>query len=147
MGVINRTLDQSVQKQPLQFQVDTISNGQTGIIAYISTYGQIKACQLACAYQAASPVLTFNVLRFIPGTGYTAIPLGSSFTMASLGTSGVGVVGGVSLPGGASVMMLAPNDQISYLAGGGTTVGIFGLSGSFIFQPAQDIETYLGGLT
>lgn len=148
MAIVSRTQDSSAQKQVLSYSnfSSALSNGETGVIAHIPYPCKLVAANFAAFSLESTPNLLLTASRFIVGTGFTTWVLGTTFSPADYGISGV-LTSGVSLPvAGSTLLMLMPNDVIGYVVGGGSTAGIFGMCGSLVVQPTQDVRTYLGTL-
>lgn len=147
MAVVNRTLDASNQKFPVSVAINgAITNGETGVLVHVPFPCTLEAANLASFNTTASFNMLIRVSRFIPGTGATTWVLGSTFAPPAFGTSGV-IPSGISLPAsGSTLLNLMPNDVIGYLADGGATVAVYGLTGCFILKPVQDIRVFLNGL-
>jgi hypothetical protein len=120
------------------------TNGETGILAYIPLPCVLEVGNLAFYNPTAQVTFRLMVNRFIPGAGFTSWSLGSTFSPSAFGTSGV-ALGGVSLPAsGSTLLQLMPNDNIGYEVGGGSTAAIYGVAGSFVVRPVQDVRVFLG---
>lgn len=153
MAIHNRTLGGTEQKKALSFSnFDlTLTSGDTGVIMYVPFPCNLEALNVGAFGVASSPILSFNVQRFIPGAGITLMPIGTTFTPVSFGTSGVlggnGVTISAQIPSGLSGIPLMSNDVIGYVVGGtGGTCLIDGLCGALVVQPAQDLKTFLNSL-
>jgi len=148
MSIVNRTKDLSEQKSVLSFQNFSLAltTGETGVLSHVPYPCTLNAAQLAAFSVVTGANLLLTVNRFIPGAGFTAFALGSTFLPASYGTSGV-LANGISLPAsGSAELKLMANDVLGYVVGGGASTGIFGMAGSFVVTPSQDIKTYFGAL-
>lgn len=146
MAIVNRTLDSSEQIRPLTILKEIeMTNGETGPLCHIPYPCVLKAVQLA-AFDVNAGNLLLSIQRFIVGSGYTNIVLGSTFVPNSFGTSGV-LTSGVSLPAsGSTLRILLANDVLSYQVGGGASAMIGKTVGVVAIQPIQDLKVYLGGL-
>lgn len=148
MGYTMRSRDDSTKKVPIDIVIPgSQTNGDTGMICHIPWPSTIKAMNIAFLNPTPQVTVLFTVSRFIVGTGATTWNLGTTFIPQSYGTSGLPLLG-VSLPPQAStLMMLMPNDILGYQIGGGATAGLFGMFGSVVVQPLQDVTTFMGTLT
>jgi hypothetical protein len=147
MSVQNRSLGPSEQKRALQFNHNVaLTTGETGVLQMIPFPCVLEGAQVA-AFSVVSDVnLMLTVSRFIVGTGVTTFNLGSTFAPPSFGTSGL-PASGVSLPvSGNTLLLLMPNDIVGYQVGGGATAAIFGLAGSLVVRPLQDVKVFLGSI-
>lgn len=147
MSIHNRSLGNTEQRKDIRFvNNQSMTNGETGVLSYIPYPCTLQACQLAAFSLESNPNLLLTVSRFIVGQGMTTYNIGSTFSPNSFGTSGV-ITAGISLPAsGSSLLLLMANDVLGYVVGGGATAGVFGLVGSFVVQPQQDVRSYLSNL-
>ena len=145
MGVINRTLDNSQQREVVGVAAGALATGVTGIVAHVNTPVVLDAAQMAAFGISGSPTVQLVINRFIVGTGFTAISVGSANAVPAFGTSGV-MVAGASLPAaGSTLLNLLPNDVIMYQTGGSNSA-VTGLSVHLVLRPIQDVKKYFGGL-
>ena len=147
MAINQRSLGSDIQKRCLDFRFEVdIGHGHSGVIALIPFPCQVNAIQMTSLSQQDSPYLILSILRFIPGTGFTTIAFGSTFTVPIFGTSGV-LTNGVSLPSDQQVLKLGANDIIKYYSHSSIGSGSFNnLTGSIIVTPVQDQIKYFGNL-
>lgn len=145
MAVINRTLDNSQQRFVVSTKVGATATGVTGIIAQIETPCVLDAAQMAAFGLSGAPSVQLVINRFIVGTGFTAISVGSANIVPAFGTSGV-MVAGASLPAaGSTLLNLVPNDVIMFQTGVANTA-VTGLAVNLVLRPIQDVKKYFGGL-
>jgi len=144
MGIISRTNEPSGQRMALDVCLNgSQTNGETGVICHIPTACLLEAANFACYNTTSQAYMMLTLNRFIVGTGATTYVLGSTFAPPVFGTSGV-IPSGVSLPAtGNSLLALMPNDVIGYQIGGGSTAAIYGIAGTVVIRPLQDIRSYL----
>lgn len=147
MAILNRTEDSSTQRLPLNVCVNGAqTNGETGILAHVPCPAVLEGANFAAFNPTAQVTIQFYVNRFIAGTGYTSWSLGSAFIPTDFGVSGV-LAGGISLPGsGSTLSALMANDVLGYQIAGGATAAIYGIVGTFVVRPLQDVRTFLNGL-
>ena len=146
MAIINRTNDITQQRVSLQFSnfSSALTAGETGVIGYIPCPCHVHAANIAAFSVSSAPSFALTVNRFIVGSGVTSYILGSTFAVPSFGTSGV-LAAGISLPVlGTTSMILMTNDVLGYIVGGsGGTNAIYGLAGTVVLRPIQDIKSFL----
>ena len=144
MGAINRDLDHSARRFPMEFVLGSpgaaVGTGQTWVIGLVPAPCSVDAIQLAAQGISGSPTGIVQVQRFIPGAGYTVFPIGSTFALSSFGTSGVySATIGVSLPQiGATLTTLFANDVLMYLSGGANSA-CASIAGGVCLRPIQDL--------
>jgi hypothetical protein len=137
MGIINRTLDASEQKQSVTGQaVQTVVNTLETAIAVVPRACTIVDAQATCTGISGSPTGILRVTRF----GGASFFVGSTFLIPAVGTSGVI---GISLPAaGASQLNLQKDDVVSVLFGGGTGAAAVSAIVDLVVQNTQDIKTW-----
>jgi len=147
MAVTQRALSSDIGKRSFDFVFElAVGHGHSGILAMVPYPCQINAIQMTSTYQANNPYLLLTIYRFIPGTGFTSIAFGSTFTIPVYGTSGM-PLNGISLPSSSDSLKLMANDLINYYCHSPSASGVCdGLSGSIIVTPVQDKITYFGNL-
>lgn len=143
MAVVNRTLDSSEQRKIVEQSFGAIATGVTGIIAQIPYPCVLEKAQMAAFGLSGAPTYSLVVNRFIPGTGFTAITVGSANVVPAFGTSGVMVVG-ASLPAsGSTLLNLLANDVVMVQSGVANTAAT-GLSVNLVIRPLQDVKQHFG---
>jgi hypothetical protein len=140
MGIINRTMDASEQKDQVQTVVMAPVNAQE-IPLFVApracTISDVKASLLGIS---GAPNLLLRVQRFVPGTGGSTFNVGSTFTVAAFGTSGLQ---GASLPAaGSTTLNLVKGDVLSAIHGGGSGAASTATIIELVVQYAQDIKTW-----
>ena len=147
MAVVNRTLDASEQRKIISNSIASTSfliSGVTNHIGLVPWPGVIEAGQIAVEGVSGSPAYTLKVARFIAGTGFTVIVVGSSNAPVTFGTSG-GMASGLSLPAaGSTLLNVLANDLLILQTLGGTGAAAEKLSVSVVIRPIQDIKTHFG---
>lgn len=161
MPIINRTLDASQQKEVIQNNftigaggVTAIVNTSTLVIGIVPYPANIIGAQMYCAGISGAPSIALYVNRFIAGTGFTSIIIGTgtSNLLAAYGTSGPGSFG-TSLFGssgmvlaaqGSTIMQCLANDLlVAYQAGGtGSATTMTGVA--VVIQPIMDVKYRFG---
>lgn len=145
MAVVNRTLDASEQRKVISNTITSTSfliNGVTNMIGLVPFNGVIDTGMLAVEGVSGSPAYSLKVARFIAGTGFTVIVVGSSNLPVAIGTSGPI---GLSLPAsGSTLNNVLANDVLLLHALGGTGAAAEKLTVSVVVRPVQDIKTHFG---
>lgn len=157
MGIINRDLATSQQRESFYVNAGPTANGATGIVCTVPALSSVDALQVAAFGTSGAPTLQFIVNRFTPGTGATptiglsTFAIGGTFTLIAFGTSGVGLAGSSVLPLGSSFPVigsttttLQANDVIMFQTGGGAGAAVTGLSISLVLRPLNDQLKYFG---
>lgn len=146
MAVINRALDASEQRKIIaaKYVATELTNGLTNHIGFVPWPGVIDAGQIAVEGVSGAPAYVLGVARFIVGTGFTLIVVGSSQVPPALGTSGV-MGSGLSLPAsGSTLLNVLANDLLMLSTLGGTGAAATKVSVSVVVKPIQDIKTHFG---
>lgn len=145
MGIINRDKSNSERREVIQNEWSALATGATVVLANIPYAASLDAVQLMAFGLSGTPSALLMVNRFIPGTGFTAFALGTTFALVAYGTSGVqSVTVGVSLPQiGSTLTTLAAGDVLMILTGG-TNAAVTGLTGGAVIRPLQDIKQQYG---
>jgi anti-sigma factor RsiW len=140
MGIVNRTLDASEQKEAKVVNVFSPVNGTEVIVGPIEramTISDVKATLLGIS---GAPTVHLRGLRFIAGTGGSTFAIGSSFAVTAFGTSGYV---SYSLPAsGSTLLNLQKGDAIAVIFGGGTGAACTTAAVEIVAQNVQDIKTW-----
>lgn len=146
MAIVNRALDASEQRKVIgaRYGAAELTNGITNMIGLVPFPGVIDSGQIAVDGVSGSPAYVLKVARFIAGTGFTVIVVGSSQAPPALGTSGV-MGSGLSLPAsGSTLLNVLANDILLLQTLGGTGAAANHVSVSVIVRPIQDIKQHFG---
>lgn len=157
MGIINRDLAASQQRQTFEFYNGATGNGTTGIVCIIPYACSVDGVQAVAFGLSGSPQFQLIVNRFTVGTGATptiglsTFNIGSTFALIAFGTSGVGALGTSVLPlnasfpiMGSTTTTLLPNDVLLVQTGGGAGAAVTGIGVSVILRPLNDNTKYFG---
>lgn len=147
MGIVNRTLDASEQKQTYMFNWSgtsgSIAVGTTLMSAPIPSPGVLQAAVVSCQGASVVPTSSLQVVRFIPGAGVTTISgLGASFVVPAIGISGVLSVSLVA--SGSTLLNLLAGDCFQMINGVNSVVSPVL---SVVVKKTQDIATSFGSAT
>lgn len=146
MGVTNKSLDSHLQIKLVPFNIEAQkANGATGVLAPVSFPCRLEAVHVAAFEIIDSPALQINVARFIPGAGFTTIPLTSTFILPAFNISGC-LQNGAPIPQGASMFLLQPSDCVMYKCLGGANDRFSNLVGCVALRPTQDNIVYFNQL-
>ncbi len=116
MGIINRTLDSSEQKQLVEVLIDDTITGRVYPVYTAPRAQTLTDARNICLGLSAAPTMSLFLNRFVVGTGGISAALGGALTVAAFGTSGAQQY---SLPAsGSSLLALQSGDWISVKAGG-----------------------------
>lgn len=153
MAVVNRTLDASEQRKVFEVNTQALATGvtlQLGIVPYPSV---LVEAQIAAWGLSGAPTYALAINRFITGTGFTTIVVGTgtSNIPAEFGTSGPGAFGAslfgasgmVLAAAGSTLLNLLPNDVLTLTSGVANTA-VKALSCAVVIQPIQDIKVHFG---
>lgn len=141
MAIVNRDLDVSEQKLVLNAAIGLATTGTSLPVAVVPYPGIIRNIQVAALGLSGSPSWTFQIHRFIPGTGFTAIACAGALTVANYGTSGIQ---GVSLvASGSTLLNVIANDVISIATATANTASLYSAV-SVAIQATQDVKAVYG---
>lgn len=140
MAIVNRDLDASEQRHVLVGQAQPYIVAATYGIGPIPFPSKLVAAQAAGRGLSGAPQMILQVHRFIAGTGFTAIVLGSTVVVPAFGTSG-GVTLSVSAAGVTYPLLagdvLVFNNPVADTACASVNV-------SCVIQATQDIRSAFG---
>jgi hypothetical protein len=140
MGIINRTLDASEQKETVQVSVTNPVNQQDIIVKVMERACTITDAKFTLFGISGAPNVLLKGVRFIAGTGGSTFNIGSTFAVTAFGTSGYL---SYSLPAtGSTLLNLQKGDALVVVAGGGTGAAATALIGEIVVQNIQDIKTW-----
>lgn len=158
MAIINRTKDPSEQREVLYLNytgmgITVITTGTTFCIGPIPYPANIIGAQMNAVGISGSPTVALAINRFIAGTGFTTIVVGTgtSNIPAEFGTSGAGAFG-ASLFGssgmvlaaqGSTLLQLLANDLLTVTVAGTNAAAKF-LGVAVCIQPTLDIKYRFG---
>jgi hypothetical protein len=143
MAIVNRTLDSSEQRKVIGHQWLSTATGASLIGGQVPWPCVLEKAQFAAFGISGSPTAQIVINRFIPGTGFTAISVGSANALPAFGTSGVLTVG-ASLPASGSTLLNLVANDVLMLQIGGTTSAVTALTANFVLRPIQDLKSYFG---
>lgn len=116
MGIINRTLDGTEQKEVIKENIVLGATGQDFVIHRAPRAQTISAAYATSIGLSGAPTGTLKLQRFVVGAGLTTIAISGALTVAAIGTSGAQ---SMSLPAaGSSLLNLAAGDVLVYTTGG-----------------------------
>ena len=139
MGIINRTMDLSEQKDLVQAEYGPTTTAKSYVV-----YRAPRACMITDAKatvvgMSGAPTSQLALQRFVVGAGLTTISIGGALTHTAIGTSGTQ---GYSLPAtGSSLLSLQAGDFVVATAGG-TNAGVEQLFVNLVIQNIQDIKAW-----
>ncbi len=140
MGIINRTLDSSEQKEAWVFAATNVASGTDVVVKVVERACTILDAKVTSFGFSGAPVLQLKGLRFIAGTGGSSFLIGASFVLSAHGTSGMQ---SYSLPvAGSSQLVLQKGDVIVAWSQGGAATACTALAGEIVVQNIQDIKTW-----
>lgn len=140
MGIVNRTMDASEQKEAIKVSVIAPTNGQEVLLPPFERNVTITDAKVSLLGISGAPTVFLRGLRFIAGTGGSSFAIGSSFAVTAFGTSGYL---SYSLPAsGSTLLNLQKGDAISVLFGGGTGAACTTATVELVVQNVADIKTW-----
>lgn len=140
MGIINRTMDGSEQKESFVFSANSPVNGTDTLVKVVERACTITDAKVAMLGISGAPVCILKGLRFIAGTGGSSFLIGASFVLSAQGTSGMQ---SYSLPvAGSTQLSLQKGDVLVMTLNGGTGAACTALAGEIVVQNIADIKTW-----
>lgn len=140
MGIINRTMDVSEQKEIFTATATTVVNQMdipVGIVERACTVTDAKVSLLGIS---GAPTVLLKALRFVAGTGGSSFVLGTTFAITAFGTSGY--ISYSLVTAGSTVLNLQKGDLLVATAGGGTGAAATAMTLDIVVQNLQDIKTW-----
>lgn len=139
MGIINRTMDASEQKESLKFNTSALATGVEVVVGPIERACTISDAKISVIGVSGTPHYALKAMRFVAGTGGSTFAIGTSFAPTAFGTSGVL---SFSLPAtGSSLLQLQKGDML-VLTSGGSNAAVTALALDIVVQNSQDIKTW-----
>lgn len=140
MGIINRTMDASEQKEAVKISVIAPVNGSEVLIPPFERNVTITDAKVSLLGISGAPTVHLRGLRFIAGTGGSSFAIGTSFAVTAFGTSGYL---SYSLPAsGSTLLNLQKGDCVSVIFGGGTGAACTTATLELVVQNVADIKTW-----
>jgi hypothetical protein len=140
MGIINRTLDGSEQKEAIKITVLSPVNAQEVLLPPVERAMTITAAKASLLGISGAPTMFLRGLRFIAGTGGSSFAIGTSQAITAYGTSGALAY---SLPAsGSTLLNLQAGDCLALVFGGGTGAACTTATVELVVQNIQDIKTW-----
>ena len=140
MGIVNRTMDASEQKESLVVSQNNVVNSQDLIGNVIERSKTLVDCKIAMLGVSGSPTVLLKALRFVNGTGGSTFLIGSTFAVTTYATSGWL---SVSLPAsGSTLLNLQKGDVLVAVQGGGTGAASTATTIEYVLQNTQEIKPW-----
>lgn len=140
MGIINRTMDSSEQKESLKVVATNPVNGQDIPVALIERACTVTDAKVSLLGISGAPTVLLKALRFVAGTGGSSFVLGTTFAVTAFGTSGY--IGYSLVASGSSQLNLQKGDLLLAVQGGGTGAASTTTIVDVVVQNLQDIKTW-----
>lgn len=139
MGIVNRTLDTSEQKELVQQDLVATSTGVDYVIHKAPRAQTLIDAKATAVGLSGTPTATLKLQRFVVGAGLTTIAISGALTHSAIGTSGTQTF---SLPAaGSSLLSLAAGDFL-VVTTAGTNAGLAQLLVDVVVQNVQDIKAW-----
>lgn len=151
MPIVARDLDVSERKFVLEFKTckamngtTTIATGTTLFVGMVPFPAEIQSITMAGQGLSGVPAMVPDILRFIPGAGFTAITglvAGSTILLNAFGTSGL--TSASMIAAGSTLIQCLAGDviQVRLL---GTNTAATDLDIQVVVKKLQDIVSYNG---
>lgn len=155
MAIVNRAKDVSEQKDVISVKLGALVTGTSHLACALPSPGILAAIDVAADGVSGAPTWQFNLLRFIPGAGQTAIAVGvSTLAVVAYGTSGIQQVAGSSMGGYPSALpALAPQSStlaivqagdLLQIVTGGANTAVNSSVVSVVVKKTQDVLSQFG---
>lgn len=139
MGILNRTLDASQQKELIEATFLAAATGKDLIVHKAPCAQVITDAKSTCVGLSGAPTSTLKLQRFVVGAGLTTISISGALTHTAIGTSGSQTY---SLPAaGSSLLVLAAGDFLVATTGG-TNAGTEQSVVHLVVQNVPDIKPW-----
>lgn len=140
MGIINRTMDASEQKEAIKVVVASPINAMEVILPPMERACTVTDARVSLLGISGAPHIHLRALRFIAGTGGSSFAIGTSFVTTAYGTSGMM---SYSLPAaGSTLLNLQKGDCLVVNFGGGSGAAATTACMEIVVQNVQDIKTW-----
>lgn len=140
MGIINRTMDLSEQKESLKVTATNVVNQQDIPVAIVERACTVTDAKVSMLGLSGTPTILLKALRFIAGTGGSSFVLGNTFAITAFGTSGYISYSLVAV--GGTQLNLQKGDLLIAQQGGGTGAASTTTIVDVVVQNIQDIKTW-----
>lgn len=144
MPLVNRDKDVSEQKEVLQSALGVIGTATTLSIVQVPYPSTLREIHVQANGLSGAPFWNFEIHRFIAGTGFTAMSVGSTTTLTAYQTSGIQNIS--LLASGNSLLNLIAGDCVSVRTGAANTAIGSGVV-SVVIQTIQDVKAQYGSST
>ena len=140
MGIVNRTMDATEQKEALVISHSNVVNQHDLVAKVIERPCVISDMKVAMLGVSGSPNVLLKALRFVAGTGGSSFLIGSTFAVTTFATSGYL---SYSLPAsGSTLLNLQKGDVLVVVQGGGTGAASTATTIEIVLQNTQDIKSW-----
>lgn len=140
MAIVNRDLETSEQRHVLSASVDGAATGVTYALGIVPFQSKLISAMIVAKGLSGAPVGTLWNHRFIPGTGFTSIVMGTSVLIPAFGVSG-GITFGVLAAGVTNPLQ---SGDVLTLATGVANTGAERYVVTYVIQALQDIRSAFG---
>lgn len=139
MGISNRTMDASEQKESCKTVLQATSTGVDYPIAVIQRPVTIVDAKAAVLGMSGTPTSTLKIQRFVAGAGNTTISISGALTHVAYGTSGYQTY---SLPAAGSSLLNLQKGDLLVATTGGTNAGLVSKLVDVVVQNVQDFKSW-----
>lgn len=139
MGLINRTMDASEQKEAIRITMPVAATGLDFMSAPLERACTITDCKVTGLGISGAPTMLLKGLRFIAGTGGSSFAIGSTMAITAFGTSGYM---SFSLPATGSSQLALQKGDMLVVTTGGANAAFTGAIMEVVVQNSQDIKTW-----
>lgn len=140
MAIVNRDLDSTQQRAEYQSSLANTVTGATYHVALVPYPARLISCYATGVGLSGAPHISLWAHRFIAGTGFTSIVMGSTVVLPAFGTSG-GVT--LSVQAAGNTYLLQAGDALVLYAQNANT-GATEIQVATVVQALQDIKSEFG---
>lgn len=142
MGIVNRTKDQSEQRETFDCQPGLVGISALIQVGQIPYPGQILKIVSSAYGLSGSPICGIQIQRFIVGAGATTIPLNGSSLLTIVAFSTSGMQTHVLPAAGSTSVQVLSGDQVQIVTSVANTAATYSVN--MIVQCLQEVKSTYG---
>lgn len=139
MGIVNRTLDATEQKQVFEETIVLTATATAYPLLTVPHPMNMTDAKCVAYGLSGAPTGALQVNRFVVGAGATTIAIGGALTHVAYGTSGMQTF---SLPALGSTLLALQKGDVIQLLTAGTNAGLLNAQVSLVCQSTQSIKSW-----
>ena len=139
MGIINRTMDASEQKELVTKTITSTTTGKDYVLYRAPRSVILSDAKAVVVGMSGAPTSTLKLQRFVVGAGLTTISVSGALTHTAIGTSGVQTF---SLPAAGSSLLAMQAGDFLVCTSGASNAAVEQLMVDLVVYAVQDIKTW-----